>query len=135
MPHQFMQQKLIPSRRLSIALLLIVSVGILISQGFIETSFYVKANPILKYSIYFIWLLLVDLIGLWGWKSSAQKWMYSTWFYTYSVVIITLIVLGLIDIYLLPIATYIKKDISHFRAFFLSPAFFVVLFFLSKIQR
>lgn len=135
MPHQFMQHQLIPNRRISITLLLIIGIGILISQGFIETSFYVKANAIVKYSIYFIWLVVVGFIGHWGWKSSTQKWISTIWIYTYAFVLIVLLILGLVDMYLLPISTYIKKDISHFRAFFLSPIYFIILYLLSKLDR
>lgn len=135
MPHQFMQHQLIPNRRISITLLLIIGIGILISQGFIETSFYVKANAIVKYSIYFIWLVLVGFIGHWGWKSASKRWLNTIWIYTYAIVLIVLLILGLVDMYLLPISTYIKKDISHFRAFFLSPIYYIILYLLSKLDR
>jgi hypothetical protein len=110
-------------------------VGLLSTQGFLETSFYIKAHILLKYGIYFLWLMLIALIGHWGWKDFPQLWVKNIWLLAYSFAIVLLLLLGFIDLFWGPIPLYYKKDISHFRSFFLSPALFVLLYFLSVFTK
>lgn len=126
-----MDKSTLKNRRLLIALVMMLFIGLVSTQGFLETSFYIKAHTLLKYGIYFLWLLLITFIGAWGWKTFSQQWVLQVWWVAYSVAILLLLLLGLVDLVFGPIPIYYKKDISHFRSFFLSPALFVLLYLLS----
>jgi len=122
-------------RRLLMALFLIVLLGAVSSQGFLETSLYVKSNKLLKYGIYYLWLVLVALAGWWGWRRHPQQWVGKAWTILYLFALAALFLLGLIDLLLYPFPSYIRKDISHFRSFFLSPVLFAILYLLARLSR
>lgn len=130
-----MEKRKASNKRLLIALMMMLLVGFISTQGFLETSFYIKAHTLLKYGIYFLWLLLIAFMGAWGWKDFPQTWVIKIWWTVYIVVILLLLLLGLMDLVLGTTPLYYKKDISHFRSFFLSPALFMLLYLLSVFSR
>ena len=135
MRNLFMESLKNDHKRLGIALAMMLLIGLVSTQGFLETSFYIKAHILLKYGIYFLWLLFIALIGAWGWKNFTQSWVLKIWWIAYAFATLLLLLLGFIDLVFGPIPVYYKKDISHFRSFFLSPALFVLLYLLSIFSK
>jgi hypothetical protein len=123
------------NRRVLIVLLLMLLIGFVSTQGFLETSIFIKSQILLKYGIYFLWLVLMLLIGVWGWKNYPQLWVMKVWLAAYSFAISVLLLLGCVDLGFGTIPLYYKKDISHFRSFFLSPSLFVLLYILSVFAK
>ena len=116
-------------QRLLVSFLLIVIIGVLGFQFVLDTRHF----PGTYHTVPFILMLLIGIIGYWGWRIHIQEWISFLWLIIYAFVIILLFTCGLIDLFVFKISGSFRIRLNQIKTFFLSPAPFVLLFLLTKI--
>ncbi len=123
------------SKRIVIAVLLMLFISWGSSKGY-DINFFQTIPPIEKHSINFFLLILVALIGYYSLTQFSEKWLLIIWILVYSIVVILLVCIGIIDV-CYPIKVQLIRDsIVPFRMFFISPIpFLIILFFKYMLKK
>jgi hypothetical protein len=121
-----------PNNRALIFLLLILLVWITGSQEMHLNKERLTDTVFVRYIIYFSWLLLTASIGYVAWRHQPYLWIKQVWITTYALVVVLLLLLGIIDLLIVPFTMAQKKYIQTFRLFFQSPVPFVIIYLVAK---
>jgi ABC-type uncharacterized transport system YnjBCD permease subunit len=93
-----------------------------------------NTNPFVRHGLNFFLLLLVGIIGWWGWKSHPDKWIKKLWVPIYAAILSFMIGTGIIDLLIRFESMSFRNLLSGLRLFFTSPVPFGVLLFLSRFS-
>ena len=121
-----------PNKRALIFLLLILLVWIAGSQEMYLNKESLTNTVFVRYIIYFSWLLLTASIGYAAWHHQPHLWIKQVWITAYALAVILLLLLGIIDLLIVPFTMAQKKYIQTFRLFFQSPVPFVIIYLVAK---
>jgi|GEM_PF-2264943 len=121
------------SSRLIIAIVLMVIVNWIGYRFMYEDATakqFLDGRRLLKHILNFSWLLIIYLIGYYGWYSYKYIWVKKTWTVIYGFVVIIMIVLGMVDLLIGSFKLDMKDAIGLCRFFFESPMPFSLLWFV-----
>lgn len=123
------------NKRAIIAFVIILILSWVAYQGY-ETKYFYRIPFYAKHLINFGLLALIALAGWYGLAGHSQKWMSGLWILLYSVVIMFMVVIGLIDLRLKFEISNFREMVHDLRMFFTTPVPFAFLLFINyKMKR
>lgn len=97
-----------------------------------ETKYFLTISPIYKHALNFGLLIIVAVSGFWGFLKLRQQWIKNLWLIIYSCVLVTIAILGIIDLTSRITNASFRDMITHLKMFFTSPVTYGVLWMLAR---
>ena len=80
----------------------------------------------------FLFIVFIAIIGYIGWLNYSIAWVKTIWILMYSLLLVMLVLLGLVDYFLFNLSLGSRIAFGNVRDFFLTPLPYLVLWFFSK---
>lgn len=94
----------------------------------------VEKIRIIKHMVNFFWIVIIAIIGAWGWNKTVLLWPYKIWYFIYISSIILFIFFGIIDLLFGGLNFTLRVSLGYFHMFLQSPMPFIVLWILLKFN-
>lgn len=118
--------------RVWIGLIIIILIYGFAYQGYEGLYYFNNASTQYKHIINYALLLIVAMVGYWGWQNYKKTWVKQVWVLLYSAVITLITIIGIYDLIFYIKNEGLREFLHGFRFFFISPLPFGLLLFLSR---
>lgn len=116
--------------------LLLVTLISFIDYQYFSEGFAVRRMPgAVRQSGHLFVLVVIILVGFWGWNKHPMQWTKKLWLYAYGAAIVILLLIGFVSTQLVHLGSGFLDRVSDFRLFFCSPLPYITLYMLTQIAK